>query len=873
MQNNDDVQNEEDVQNISAVENAEGNTKMISQCENDDGDAKAFAHCKNDDGDAKTFAHSKKDDGDAKMFAHSNNDDGDAKTFAHSKNDDGDADTFAHSKNDDGKHETFAHYKNADGNADAFAHCDNADGKHETFAHCENAEHNTEKITHCETKVNIVGDAEQKTEKITHCETEVKIIRSAERGTDQIPEWDTTGKSQKILENAEGDAKLISECDTTEKSRTSSMTEGGEPQPRGEMQEACKTYGHARQECWSEGRARTITNDMVDEWKSIDSSDLKDREAVDETAVSFAREEAREEEEDSKGNGGGDATDYNEENDEEECEAEEAEQESKKRVAKKARTIASTVRVEVQEECVKETTEKKHVCGASTYQEGGAAADNNVSTSCDTRVKIVENAESNIEKITSCHTRVEIVGCSEQETETITRCDTNLKIVGCSEQETEQMTRCETSNKSKDIGENAEGVTETISQCDTTVKSQKIDRNAEGETEKISGCDTTDKSRTASMTKGEEPQPRGGILKKGIGGGDAAEGVEDNILSSARYFKREAAVNAENARIGSIYSSERKEREAVDKMSVSFAREEVREEDDAEETAGEDKIQYSKRIAETITKPTVIENKKNIDSEEDETKTEGFRESRPKEGRLRWDASEGKWMATSALDDWEASIESYMDATKPQTKQEEEWMRRKHKKKKSLLIIELEPERGRSGDTKVAYRKTEVNSYCDTTEKINGNDTRIGSEKAYRKTDTISDSDTMEEMDENETDEKTITKKKWVGPKAGHNCKEYSDQQESEGQTGHKKIDCKSTSSNEGTAGKGKGKGRCNHCNKPGYQEDTCWSKPGRAVRKKNKRKQNGKVEPRNETAKSRRREAVRSHSPFSLKRSSLRIT
>ena len=188
------------------------------------------------------------------------------------------------------------------------------------------------------------------------------------------------------------------------------------------------------------------------------------------------------------------------------------------------------------------------------------------------------------------------------------------------------------------------------------------------------------------------------------------------------------------------------------------------------------------------------------------------------------------------------------------------------------------------GDMEFAYLKTEVNSYSDTTGKINGNDTRIGSENAYRKTDTISYSDTMEEMDENETFEKTITKKKWVGPKAGHNCKEYSDQQESEGQTGHKKIDCKSTSSNEGTAGKGKFKGRCNHCNKPGQQEDTCWSKPGnehkrtkkyggRAVRKKNKRKRNGKVEPRNETAKSRRQEAVKCHSPFSLKRSSLPIT
>ena len=52
-------------------------------------------------------------------------------------------------------------------------------------------------------------------------------------------------------------------------------------------------------------------------------------------------------------------------------------------------------------------------------------------------------------------------------------------------------------------------------------------------------------------------------------------------------------------------------------MSVSFTREEVREEDDAEEIAGEDGVQYSKRIAETITKSTVIEKRKNINSEED----------------------------------------------------------------------------------------------------------------------------------------------------------------------------------------------------------------------------------------------------------------
>ena len=125
-----------------------------------------------------------------------------------------------------------------------------------------------------------------------------------------------------------------------------------------------------------------------------------------------------------------------------------------------------------------------------------------------------------------------------------------------------------------------------------------------------------------------------------------------------------------------------------------------------------------------------------------------------------------------------------------------------------------------------------------------------------KKTDAIPYIDTMEEIDENEIYEKTITKKKWVGPKAGHSCKEYADHQESEGQTGHKQTGCKSTSINGGTAGKGKFKGRCNHCNKPGHQEDTCWSKPGnehkqtneyggRAVMKK--RKRNGKVKSRND--------------------------
>ena len=123
-------------------------------------------------------------------------------------------------------------------------------------------------------------------------------------------------------------------------------------------------------------------------------------------------------------------------------------------------------------------------------------------------------------------------------------------------------------------------------------------------------------------------------------------------------------------------------------MSVYFAREEVREEDDAEEIAGEDEIQYSKRIAETITKTTVIER----------------------------DANEGNRMATSTADELEVSVECYMDATRPQMTQEEEWMRRKHKKKKELPIIELEPPylesaRGRSCDMEVAYRKTNENSY------------------------------------------------------------------------------------------------------------------------------------------------------------------
>ena len=173
----------------------------------------------------------------------------------------------------------------------------------------------------------------------------------------------------------------------------------------------------------------------------------------------------------------------------------------------------------------------------------------------------------------------------------------------------------------------------------------------------------------------------------------------------------------------------------------------------------------------------MIEKRKNHYSEESGTATEGFRESREQERVLK-DATEGIWMTTSAEDDLEVKIQSYLDSTRTEKTQEEGWMRRKHKKKNGLLIIELEPERGRSGDTKVAYRKTEVNSYCDTTEKINGNDTRIGSENAYRKTDTISYSDTIEEMDENETYEKTITKKKWVGPKAGHNCNKPGHQED-----------------------------------------------------------------------------------------------
>ena len=52
--------------------------------------------------------------------------------------------------------------------------------------------------------------------------------------------------------------------------------------------------------------------------------------------------------------------------------------------------------------------------------------------------------------------------------------------------------------------------------------------------------------------------------------------MENNVLSSARYFKREAAANAENANLGNIYFFERKEREAVNDMSVSFAQEEAR---------------------------------------------------------------------------------------------------------------------------------------------------------------------------------------------------------------------------------------------------------------------------------------------------------
>jgi hypothetical protein len=196
-------------------------------------------------------------------------------------------------------------------------------------------------------------------------------------------------------------------------------------------------------------------------------------------------------------------------------------------------------------------------------------------------------------------------------------------------------------------------------------------------------------------------------------------------------------------------------------MSVSFAREDVKEEDDAEEIAGEDGVQYSKRIAETITKSMVIER----------------------------DAIEGKRMATSTVYELEASIEGYMDATKPQTTREEEWMRRNHKKKKGLPIIELEPpylksERGRSGDMEVAYRKTELNSYCDTMENTDENDIWKKSENSYEKTKQNSYSGYKRKIVE-----KTVMKNK--------------------------------------------------------------------------------RLESKNETTKSRRREAVRSHSPFSLKRSS----
>ena len=52
---------------------------------------------------------------------------------------------------------------------------------------------------------------------------------------------------------------------------------------------------------------------------------------------------------------------------------------------------------------------------------------------------------------------------------------------------------------------------------------------------------------------------------------DTDESMEDGILVSARNSKREATEDARNASIGSIYSFERKEREAVNDMSVSFA--------------------------------------------------------------------------------------------------------------------------------------------------------------------------------------------------------------------------------------------------------------------------------------------------------------
>ena len=77
------------------------------------------------------------------------------------------------------------------------------------------------------------------------------------------------------------------------------------------------------------------------------------------------------------------------------------------------------------------------------------------------------------------------------------------------------MTMCDTIKKPQKIGRIAKGSADQISGCDTTRKSQTIGDDAEGKTEMASGCDTTDNSRTTSRTEGEEPQPRGGIMKKG----------------------------------------------------------------------------------------------------------------------------------------------------------------------------------------------------------------------------------------------------------------------------------------------------------------------------------------------------------------------
>ena len=115
-------------------------------------------------------------------------------------------------------------------------------------------------------------------------------------------------------------------------------------------------------------------------------------------------------------------------------------------------------------------------------------------------------------------------------------------------------------------------------------------------------------------------------------------------------------------------------------------------------TKSMDEIQYAKRIAETITKLTVIDKRKNNDSEERVTATEEFRVCSLHEGKLVWDSIEGDWRATSTLDDWEANIQSYMDSTRTQKSEEEDWVQRKHYVKNELFNIELE----------VSYLKSEI---------------------------------------------------------------------------------------------------------------------------------------------------------------------